>query len=120
MSFIIDRGDKLDLTDAQLARLRTLQQKWQKYYGPKIAQADQAAVKTKKYLTDAKANTRTPVAQIQDAAAPVIALSGEISSARRNYWDQAVNILISSQRKHLQAEREAAWAEKTKALSLKR
>ena len=117
VSFIIDRAGKLHVTDAQLARLKALQQRWRKYYGPKIAQANQAAAKTNEYLADAKGNPRTPAAQIRSAAAPVIALSGEISAARRSYWGQAVNILTAGQRKTLQAEREAAWARKTKASS---
>ena len=117
VGFIIDRARKLHITDAQLARLKALQKKWRKYYGPKIAQANQAAAKTNEYLADAKGNSRTPAAQIQGAAAPVIALSGEISAARRSYWGQAVNILTAGQRKALQAEREAAWARRTKASS---
>lgn len=110
MSFIIDRAEKLHISTPQLARLKALQLKWQKYYGPKIAQANQAAAKTNEYLADTKRNSRTPVARIQNAAAPVIALSGEISAARRGYWNQAVSILTPAQRKAIQAEREAAWA----------
>lgn len=120
VSFIIDRAEKLHITAAQLPRLKALQLKWQKYYGPKIAQANQAAAKTNEYLADTKRNLHTPVAQIQNAAAPVITLSGEISAARRSYWNQAVSILTPAQRKTIQAEREAAWAKKTKALSSKR
>lgn len=117
VSFVIDRAGKLNVTAAQMARLKALQQKWQKHSGPKIAQANEAAARTNEYMTDAKGNRRTPVAQIQSAAAPVIALSGEISAARRSYWSQAVSILNPAQRKALQAEREAAWAQRTRALS---
>jgi hypothetical protein len=117
VSFIIDRAGKLHITDAQLAHLKALQSKWRKFYVPKIAQANKAAAKTHKYLADAEGNSRTPLAQIESAAAPVVALSREISAARRSYWSQAVKILTPNQRKALQAERETAWAEKTKALS---
>ena len=119
VGFIIDRAGTLNLSDAQLARLRALKQKWQNYYGPKIAEANKAAAQTRQYLTDAKGNPRTPVAQIQSAAGPVIALSGEISAARGSYWSHAAKILTPDQRKALQTAREAAWAKKTRALSPK-
>jgi hypothetical protein len=114
VSFILDRAGKLHLTHAQLTRLAALQSKWQKFYAPKIAAANRAAENTNKYL--AKHGSRTPVAQIQDAAGPVIALSGEISSARRSYWDQAVRFLDPGQRVMIQREREADWAAKKAAL----
>ena len=117
VGFIIDRAEKLRITGAQLARLKALRADWQKRYGPKIAEANQAANRTSRYLAGAKGKSRTPVAQIQNEAAPVIALSGEISSARRGYWDRAARILTSEQRKLLQAEREADWASKKAALA---
>lgn len=110
VSFIIERADKLHITNSQLAHLETLRAEWRKFYGHKMADANQAADRTSKYLADARNKSRTPVAQIQNAAAPVIALSGEISSARRSYWDRAISILSPEQRKALQAEREAVWA----------
>lgn len=119
VSFIIDRAGKLHLASAQLAQLKALRAEWQKFYGPKIAAANQAADKTSDYLAEAKDKSRTPVAQIQNAAAPVIALSGEISSARRSYWDRAVKILTPQQRKALQADREADWVARMKATSKK-
>jgi len=117
VSFITDRAERLHLTDAQLAGLKTLQSKWQKYYAPKMAQANQAAARTSDYMANAKDNRRTPIAQIQSAAAPVIALSGEISAARISYWDRAAKLLTAKQRRALQAEREKAWAAKAKGLS---
>lgn len=112
VSFIVGRAQKLHLTSAQLARVEALWSKWQEFYGPKIAQANQATNRTSKYLAGAKDRSCTPVAQIQSAAAPVIALSGEISSARRSYWSQAVSVLGLDQRRALQAERETDWAVK--------
>lgn len=117
VSFIIDRAAKLHITDAQLAGLKALDSKWEKFVSPKMAQAKQAAAKTNEYLAGAENNRRTPVAQIQHAAAPLVAVSGEISSARRNYWSQATNILTPEQRKALQLEREADWALRMKSLS---
>jgi len=116
VSFVIKRAGMLHLSHDQVARLRIIESKWQAFYAPKIAQANQAAAKANGYLSDAKDRPRTPVAQIQNAAAPVIALSGEISAARRSYWDQAAKILTPDQRKALQAEREADWAERMKQL----
>lgn len=117
VAFVIKYADKLHLSQAQIARLEGLESKWQAFYGPKIAQANQAAAKTNEYLSDGKDRPRAPVAQIQNAAAPVIALSGEISSARRNYWDQATKILTPEQRKTLQAQREADWSRRVKSMS---
>jgi hypothetical protein len=116
--FIIDRAGELHLTDAQLTRIEKLRGEWRRFYGPKIAEANHAADKTNKYLADAESRSRTAVVQIQDAAAPVIVLSGEISAARRSYWDQAVRMLVPAQRKALEAERRTAWASRMKRLSI--
>ncbi len=110
LQFIIKRRKKLHLTDLQAVMLMALQSKWIKIYGPKIAQANQAAAKTQEYLDDAKGHSRTPAAQIQTEAAPLIALSREISSSRRTYWSEATRLLNSEQRGILKKEREANWA----------
>lgn len=116
VGFIVDRARALHVSDAQLASLKALASEWRKLYGSKIAQANEAAAKTGAYLANAKGGSRTPVAQVQSAAAPVIALSGEISSARRGYWNRAVSILKPEQVKPLQTMRENEWAAKTKAI----
>ena len=110
VSFIIDRAASLHITDDQLVQLKVLHSEWQRLYGPKIAAANEAAAGTGKYLEGAERKPRVPVAQIQKAAGRVIALSGEISSARRTYWNRAIRILNAQQRKALQTEREATWA----------
>ncbi|MCX6344161.1 MAG: hypothetical protein NT018_03710 [Armatimonadetes bacterium] len=112
LKFIIERREKLHLTNLQAAKLMALQSKWAKAYGPKIAHANQAAAKTQEYLDNAKGQSRTPVAQVQTEAAPLIALSREISSARRAYWNEAAKLLTSEQRANLEKEREADWARK--------
>lgn len=112
LKFIIERRKKLHLTDLQAVMLMALQSKWIKIYGPKIAQANQAAAKTQKYLDNSKGHSRTPAAQIQTEAAPLIALSREISSARRTYWSEATRLLNSDQRGILKKEREADWAKR--------
>lgn|GEM_PF-1848552 len=117
VGFIIDRAAKLHITDSQLTHLKAMCAQWRKFYGPKIVAANRAAEKTNSYLAGAQGRQRTPVAQIQNAAAPVIALSGEISSARRSYWDRAIKILTPEQRKELQSEREADWAARQEALA---
>jgi len=117
VSFILDRAGKLHLTDAQLVALESLKSRWEKYYAPKIAQANQAAAATAKYLAEANGRSRTPVARIQDEAAPVITVSGEISSARRSYWGRAVSLLSPKQRALIQQEREADWQTRTQSPS---
>lgn len=112
VGFIVTRANKLHITAVQITQLKALNVKWQRFYAPRMNAANQAASRTNKYLDAAKNHSRTPVAQIQDAAAPVIALSREISSARRSYWDQATKILTPEQRKVLQTEREADWAKR--------
>ncbi|MHB9037385.1 MAG: hypothetical protein ACYC64_12025 [Armatimonadota bacterium] len=119
VSFIIDRTEKIHLTDAQLVGLKALQSKWQKFYGPKIAQARLAAVKTDEYLAGTKSRSRTPIAQIQSEAGSLINLSGEISAARRSYWNHAVSCLTKKQRSILQQEREADWAARNGLFSSK-
>lgn len=109
VSFITDRKDKIRLTHDQLTRLQKLQAEWKAYSTPKIAQAREAAAKAESYLSDTKTHTRTPTAQIQDQAAPLIALSGELASARRSYWEQAMKVLTSKQRIIVQKEREKNW-----------
>lgn len=109
IKFAIDRASKLGLSRDQLARLNKLQSDWEKFYGPKIAEANKAAQQTSDYLADAKKHRRTPVAQIQNEAGAVIALSAEISSAHRSYWDRTMQTLTPEQRVLIQKEREAAW-----------
>lgn len=120
IKFIIDRSGKIGLTDAQLSKLRVLQSQWHTYYDPKIAQANQAAEKTREYLNDAKGRSRTPIPQIQSEAGGLIALSAEISTARRSYWSRAVNVLTPIQRDIVQSEREADWAARIRATSTRR
>ncbi len=117
LSYIIDQAEELRITSSQLAQLKKLQAEWQQFYGPKIAQAHKAASEADKYLSDVRDQSRTPVSQISSAAEPVITLSGEISSARRSYWDRAVKILTQEQQKLLQTRREADWAAKKDALN---
>ncbi len=117
--FILERRHKLGLSAAQVAKLNKLQSEWQRLYGPKIAQANSAAVRAQDYLAAAKGNRSTPVAQIKDQAASLVALSREISSARRDFWVRATGVLTVDQRGTLQSERETDWAAKTKALSAK-
>lgn len=109
VGFILDRAEKLGLTADQIAEVRRLSSDWKKTYGPRIAEANAAATKAQEYLANAKGNRSTPVAHIQVEAGSLIALSREISAARRSYWDRAVNILTAGQRKTLQNEREKAW-----------
>lgn len=108
--FLIERRDKLGLSDTQTAELKALQAEWKKLYGPKIAEANKAAAKTGEYLAGARYKSRTPSAHIQSEAAPLILLSREISSARNRYWDEAMQILTPRQRIKAQKEREIQWA----------
>lgn len=119
VGFIIRHARKLHVSKSQAARLQALQTKWVTFYGPRMASANKAVDKTNEYLSEAKGHSRTPVTQIQGAAEPVIAVSGEISSVRCSYWDRAISILSSDQRKMLQAEREADWAARSKGMSLR-
>ena len=112
VSFIIDRRAKLGLRDDQVKKLRQIDSDWQRIYSPKLDEAKAAAEKANSYLSDAKGSRKTPVAQIQNEARPMIALSGEISSARREYWEKAVKLLTPEQQTALQKEREADWAAK--------
>jgi hypothetical protein len=113
VKFIIDRSRKIGLSNAQLSELHRLQSEWEKLYRPKLEQANKAASKANEYLSGAEDQRRTPVAHIQDRARPLVTLSGEVSAARRRYWDRAVETLTPDQRKTIQTEREIAWAAKT-------
>lgn len=115
IDFIIDRAAMLRLRPEQIAQIKKLHAEWNKRYEPKLALARQAAEEASKELDEAKGNRRTPVTRIEESAAPVIALSGEISAARRDYWNRAVSILDPHQRESLQAEREADWTAKLRA-----
>ncbi len=115
--FIISHKGKLGLNSSEIIKLKKLQSDWDRFYQPKIAEANAAADRTNRYLSDAKSNRRTPVAQIQDEAGPMIELSREISTARRDCWNRAIKILTPAQRTVLQKEREADWAAKLKAIA---
>ncbi|MHB1462453.1 MAG: hypothetical protein ACYC1M_14295 [Armatimonadota bacterium] len=116
VSYIITRSVAIKLTSAQKERLSTLQSEWEGLYAPKLAAANRAADDARKYLADAKFKTRVPVQQIEEQAGSVIALSREISSARRHYWDKAMRILDAQQRLTIQRERDSDWKKKKDAL----
>lgn len=112
VSFIIERANKLSLNARQFSRLQGLQSEWKKYHDAKIAEAKGAMENVDEYMDRAKGKQRVPVAQIEREAAPVIAISGEISAVRQRYWSQALNVLTPAQTKQIQKEREEAWSAK--------
>ena len=114
VKFITDRQIKIGLDSIQISKLSELDTEWKKLYEPKLAEANKAAVSAGKYLADAKGQSRTPSAHIQNEAAPLISLSREISSARSRYWDKAMQILTPKQRLIVQRERGIFWAAKKK------
>lgn len=117
VTFILDHAKDLVLTKDQLSRIKKLDSDWKKFSEPKLAQANEAALKTNAYLADSKANRKTPIAQIQDNARPIIELSGEISACRHRLWDQAMKLLTPEQRKVVQTKRQELWTERMKRLS---
>ncbi len=110
LKFILDRDEFLKLSSAQRNQITKLHQDWLNRYGPKIAAANQAAKTTRDYLQQNQARSRVPVAQVQNEAAPLVALSGEISAARKSYWNNATSILSSTQRDMLHIARIADWS----------
>ena len=110
VSFLIDRRDKLGLSESQLRSLRKLQFAWQKFYFPKMKVANAAVRQAADYMSGAEKNRQTPTAQIQREAAPVVAISGEISAVRRQYWARATALLAPAQRLIAAREREADYA----------
>lgn len=120
LKFVFERREKLGLSADQVGKLEKLRAEWEKVYRPKIEEANAAAEKAGGYLQDTHGNRSTPVAHIQKEAGPMIALSGEISAARRSYWSRAVSLLSSEQRSVLQREREADWAAKKAGMAGKR
>lgn len=114
VNFILAHKAKLNLTATQATKLEQLQAQWQKFCAPRLAQASAAAAKTNDYLDQHKDDKRLPAAQVQDQAAPLIAISGELAAARHRYWNQATALLTPQQRTTLQAERAVAWTAQTK------
>ena len=117
VGFVIENAVILHLSSAQLARLRSLQSEWERYSKPKMAQARQAAAGANEYLNSVKSKPRTSMAQIQDKAASLVALSREISEVRRSTWERAVKVLTPEQSRALENQRQAAWSKRKKALT---
>lgn len=115
VSFLLERRGKLKLTHEQMRELESIQNEWKKLYGPKIAEANRVAEEAGRYLESSKRKGRTPTAQIQDRAAELIALSREISTARRRYWDRAMSALTVEQRKLVNEQRESLWSRRSAA-----
>ena len=99
VKFLIDRSRRLALTARQVGALTDLQAEWEKLYYPKMKEANAAARRVDAYLSRAARNRKTPVAQIQKEAAPLIGLSSEIAAARSRYWGRAVALLTAEQRR---------------------
>ncbi|MDO8684973.1 MAG: hypothetical protein Q7N50_16025 [Armatimonadota bacterium] len=89
---------------------------WEKLYTQKIKEANKSAEHVGEYLSGAEQNRSAPVPQIQDQAAPLVALSAEISAARHRYWAKAMQMLTSEQRRIVTKERETDYAVRQKAL----
>jgi hypothetical protein len=115
VKFLIDRQKPLGLSEAQTVKLEKLQSAWEKYSVPRMKKANEAAKHLNDYMSRAEDNKQTPAVQVQNEAAPVVAISGEISSQRRAYWSQAVQVLSPEQRKLADTEREKDYAAKRKA-----
>ena len=117
VGFLIDRREKLRLSDRQTESLRKLQAEWGRFYQPKLREAKAASRQMTGYLSRSRTNGRTPVQQIEERAAPVVAVSREISATRRQYWDRAMKLLTPEQRRIAAKEREADYAAKRRALA---
>ena len=109
INFILDNNNKIKLSNSQIAKLKLLDMEWNKYYNLRIVEAKKAASKTSAYLSGSNNKTRTPIAIIQQEAAPLISISSEISKKRHDYWKKAILILDLKQRNLLDKEREASW-----------
>jgi Spy/CpxP family protein refolding chaperone len=114
IKFLIDHRDKLGLTQHQIAAITNLNQEWESTYGPKLKAAKAQAGKLKDFLAKSASNKRTPVAGIQQEAAPYVALSSEISAARREYWARAMSLLTPKQRQAVIAERKAGLGDRAR------
>jgi hypothetical protein len=106
VGFLLTHSDKLGLTPKQVSALNTLNRKYQSTYGPKLKQAKAEADKLKSLLAKS-GNGTTPVASIQQQAAPYVALSSQISQGRRQYWSRAMTLLTPKQREKVLALRKA-------------
>lgn len=109
VSFLLAHKDKLGLTLKQVSALTVLNRKYQSAYAPKLKQAKAEADKLKSFLARS-GNGTTPVASIQQQAAPYVAMSSEISQGRRQYWSRAVALLTPKQREMVLAVRKAEAA----------
>ena len=120
VAFLLDRRDKLRLSERQVASIAKLQSGWEKLYYPKLEAANAAARETGEYLSRGGrgriAGPPERVQKIEQQAAPVVVLSGEIAAARRRYWAEAMRVLTPEQRAIAAGEREADYVAKRKAL----
>jgi hypothetical protein len=117
VKFLLDHRASLRLTPQQVQRLTAMQLDWDRTYGPKLKDARAAAGKLRDYLGKSRNNQRTPIAQIQKEAEPLIAASAEITRAKRHYWSRAMTVLTPEQRKAAMSARKKNFSAKLKAIS---
>jgi Spy/CpxP family protein refolding chaperone len=99
ISFLLDRADQLHLTDAQRARLRALHDQWARATADQRAALDREQKELDRFMKSAqKVGKPTPLSEIQRRAGPISELSGQLASARRDYWERAMHVLDPDQR----------------------
>ena len=100
VSLILRHADDLRLTTPQRASISKLSAEWERRAGPLRAQMDSGAASFDKQLHSE--SHRMSVREIQDRAAPVTLSTEQWITAKRIYWERAIQILNDKQRAQIE------------------
>lgn len=95
--FLLAHKVELGLTKDQERRIAELQAKWEQASGALRAAGARAAAEAGEQVRGGKVTSEA----IQQASAPVAAVSAELARLRKAYWDSGVGVLSKDQRNRL-------------------
>ncbi|MHB1001124.1 MAG: hypothetical protein ACYC27_17920 [Armatimonadota bacterium] len=102
VGYILERRDKLGLSDRQIKALVALQADWQSKSKPISDDLNQATREFDAFME--KAGNKATIRDIQSHAGPVSELSRQLSSLRRVYWEKAIQVLNKQQMQAINKE----------------
>ena len=105
-AWLLTQRAQLQMSDAQLQKLRRLEARWQRDTRDLQSDLNNATRDFNSQMrADTNQKTGATIEQLQARAAPVTALSRQLAGARRAWWDEAKLVLNDEQRKSAQT----AW-----------
>lgn len=98
--WLLERADKLELTDEQREKLKALQRNYEQRTAALRQRLDKVSKDFQRFMDEAQRKRRAMrVQEIQQRAADLSSLSHLMAQERKAVWEQALMVLTEKQRK---------------------